>query len=273
MIKKLKKFFTNVVSSSATPTKASVTTSPVSSSVGITVKPAWNPPVTIAVINQTTVLTDEQITPVVEAIQIQVTRDFAPVWAVDAKLLQIPRDGTVPAGVWPMYLLDTSDTAGALGYHSDSLGVPFGRVFAKTDMEHGANWSITLSHEVLELLADPFIVSTVLGRDSLGHPRVYALEVCDPPEADQFGYMIGNVKVSDFVYPAWFGAPKSVNGKYDHIGKIKAPFQLLPGGYISYLQIAASGGWKQVTAQESLHPHREKIGHTSRRLRRQESVK
>jgi hypothetical protein len=251
------------------PTKPLVAPQPIPIVVN---KPApttsWNPPVTVAVVNGTTVLTDAQITPVVAAIQTQVTRDFAPVWAVDAKVIQVSKGQPVPAGTWPVYLLDTSDAPGALGYHDDSTGVPYSRVFVKTDMENGAAWSITLSHEVLEMLADPFICSVVLDPKT---NRVYALEVCDAPEADQFGYQINNVAVSNFVYPAWFGA---AGNKFDHKGLINAPFKLLTGGYISYVPVVPQGNWKQITAEiNNIHPHREKITPGSRRHRRTKTIK
>lgn len=100
--------------------------------------------------------------------------------------------------------------------------------------------------------------------------RLYALELCDPPQADKFGYAINGVTVSNFVHPAWFGAPKPIGGKYDQMNKITAPFQLLSGDYISYLSITPSAsGWKQITAETAgIHPHREAITEGSRRIRR-----
>ena len=236
------------------------------SSAAIVVTPVntiWSPPITVAIVNQCSVLTDSQITPAVSAIQTQVTRDFAPIWAVDAKIIQVNKGEKIPENVWPVYLLDTSDTPGALGYHDDSTGIPYSRVFVKTDMDNGANWTITLSHEVLEMLADPFICSVVLDPKTR---KIYALEVCDAPEADQFGYQINGITVSNFVYPAWFGA---AGKKYDHKGLITEPFQLLSGGYISCLQVLPQGQWKQITAQENnIHPHREIISVGSRRSKR-----
>ena len=68
------------------------------------------------------------------ALQIQVSRDFAPIWGSDADLTFIPRAVQPPGGVWWLVILDNSDQAGALGYHDltpDSL--PLGKVFASTD--------------------------------------------------------------------------------------------------------------------------------------------
>lgn len=43
-------------------------------------------PIPISVINASTVLSDSDIRPVVDALQQQVSRDFLPAWGVDAKL-------------------------------------------------------------------------------------------------------------------------------------------------------------------------------------------
>ena len=71
----------------------------------------------IAVINASTVLTDAQVQPAVSALQIQVHRDFAPVWGVDADLTFVPSGSQPAPGMWWLSILDTSDQAGALGYH------------------------------------------------------------------------------------------------------------------------------------------------------------
>src|SRR5947209_4085574 len=82
-----------------------------------TVPQTYNPPIQIAVVNSCTVLSDSQITPVVQALQIQVSRDFAPVYGLDAKLVQVSKGAKVPAGMWQLVMLDNADQAGALGYH------------------------------------------------------------------------------------------------------------------------------------------------------------
>ena len=71
----------------------------------------------ISVINESTVLTDAEITPVVMALQQQVSNDFRPIWGLDAELKTIPQGTPVPPGTWWLVILDDSDQAGALGYH------------------------------------------------------------------------------------------------------------------------------------------------------------
>lgn len=187
----------------------------------------------LVIINQSTVVAAAEFQQVMRALQVQITRDFAPVWGPRPTLL------THGNHTWKVYLLDDSDQANALGYHeTDAAGFPVGKVFAKTDIDNGLSWSVTLSHEILELLVDPFANLTVLVED---HAKAYAAEVCDACEADGDGYLIDSVRVSDFVYPAWFGSP---GARMDFQGKIQQPFQLLPGGYIGYYDLKTRH-WKQ----------------------------
>jgi hypothetical protein len=119
----------------------------------------------IVITNASTVLSDEEVQSVVPALQTQVHRDFGPIWGIDADLSFVPKGTQPPAGSWWLVVLDDSDQAGALGYHDvTNDGLPIGKIFAKTDMKYGANWTITLSHELLEMLGDPEINLTVFDR-------------------------------------------------------------------------------------------------------------
>lgn len=61
-------------------------------------------------------------------------------------------------GWWWLVLLDTSDEAGYLGYHEATIdGMPLGKVFVKTAEAANRAWSVTASHELLEMLADPWL--------------------------------------------------------------------------------------------------------------------
>jgi hypothetical protein len=204
---------------------------------------------TIAIKNQSTVLTDTQVQTAVTALQIQVTRDWAPVWRTTATLVFLNKTQAVPAGAWPIYVLDTSDVSGALGYHDElASGVPYGRIFAKDAAKYGYSWTVTLSHELLEMLCDPNINLTVFRQTSSTAGSIYAYEVGDPVEADALGYKINNVLVSDFVYPAWFDQYQTVSGnQYDYGRHVTAPFQIAPGGYVSVFNVTRGSGWTQIT--------------------------
>ena len=215
---------------------------------------AQTPTIQISVINESTVLADADVTPVVAALQKQVTNDFRPIWGTDAELTIIPK-GTQPAsGSWWLVLLDDSDQANALGYHDlTSEGLPIGKVFATSDLKAGTSWTVTASHELLEMLGDPNINLTVFVQNSTTAGMLYAYEVCDACEDDGLGYSIDNILVSDFVYPAWFeGFRTEGSTQFDRGNKIQLPLHLLAGGYIGTFTVNSGSGWQQQTAEK--HP-------------------
>lgn len=220
--------------------------------------------VDVAVVNRGTVWTDAQAAAVTAALAIQVNRDFAAAWGLNCTLTYVGLKETAPASHWWLTLLDTSDQQGALGYHDMTpAGLPLGKAFLKTTVTDGGTPSIVASHELLEMLADPWISDTVMNGQG---NRLYAREVCDACEDDQFGYEIGDISVSDFVTPAWF-EPLRAAHSYDHRGHITAgPFALIAGGYIGYMDIQG-GGWQQLTADRAWRPqYRAHLG--TRRERR-----
>lgn len=226
--------------------------------------------INIAVVNACTVLTDNQISASVPDLQTQVRRDFAPVWGIDADLAFVPKGGTPPPDAWWLVILDNSDQAGALGYHDlTQEGLPLGKVFAGSDIQAGYVWTVTASHELLEMLGDPDINLTAFVQSDATTGILYAYEVCDACEADEFGYKIGNTLVSDFVCPAWFESfRKKGSTQFDYRNKIDQPFQLLKGGYIGAFDVNSGTGWHQITSEKSplRYDMRPRLG--SRRERR-----
>jgi len=221
----------------------------------------------IAIINECSVLTDDQIIPVVAALQIQVSRDFLPAWGIDAKLTFVPKGQNPPADAWWIAILDNSDQAGALGYHDlTDQGLPIGKVFAATTMQYDGKWTVAASHELLEMLGDPDINLTVFVEQGRGGV-LYAYENCDAVEDDSLGYDINGVTVSDFVFPSWFETFRTI-GPFDFCNKVDKPLQLLAGGYIGAYDIRRGSGWTQLTADgaPSSYDARPRVG--SRRERR-----
>lgn len=200
---------------------------------------------TIAIVNTpSSGVANTEVQAMVAAMRHQLVNDFGPAWRTGAHLRFVPSTSKAPAGAWVIALLDNSDQAGALGYHDLTPdGYPLGKVFAGTDRQYGETISVTLNHELLEMLADPYINQCVQADDG----AFYALEVCDAVEADAFGYEVGGVLLSNFVTPAWFGHG---GGRLDHLGQLSQPFQLAPGGYISVFDPANGQGWTQVSGGE-----------------------
>ncbi len=220
---------------------------------------------TIAIINATTVLKDSQITPVVQAMQVAITRDFAPLWGIDAALVQVPKGANPPAGAWWMVLIDNLDVQGALGYHDlTSEDLPIGKIGVQTCIDDNSPWSTCLGHEIYEALADPWINQSAQDNNGI----FYAFENSDAVEAQS--YQINGVPMTNFVTPAWFQPLAPLTSKFDFLGLVKRPFELLPGGYISALDPSNSTGWIMLTADRNkatLLDMRPRLG--SRRQRRQ----
>jgi len=246
---------------------------------------------TIAIINESTCVVDATIKPIVDAIQIQIDRDFVPAWGpkssagfhvsgnVGANVTFVGKGQPVPANAWPIGVCDNCAQADALGYHEEDNGIPTGWIGAEDDITYGSSLSVTIDHETLETIADPHIdqIYTIVNPD--GTQTQYCVEDSDAVEDDSLGYAINGVLMSDFQFPSWWSNPASpLPGPYDFQKKVTAPLQLLAGGYIGKQTIDANGkpqGWTQVTAQllvPTYHPGFYKPAHVilpgSRRHRR-----
>jgi hypothetical protein len=190
----------------------------------------------VALVCDTPVVDFSQISAVAAALQKQVTRDFGSIWAVDATVGAFDALESVPVDYWPVIVRDDINQPGAAGYHTDDTGQPFSLVQAD------ANWALTASHEVLEMLADPFGSRTIAGSPPPDAPDpvsgfervVYLVEVCDPCEDAQFAYTANGVTVSDFITPAYYNPTASAGIRYSFGGNIQGPHTVLDGGYVSF---------------------------------------
>src|SRR5262245_44407312 len=103
----------------------------------------------IALVSLTNDVSLAQLAPVSAAIQKQISRDFSPIWRIDATVDAFDKLEDVPVGYWHVLLQDGLPN-GAAGLHKrDDNKQPFALV-GLTD-----NWPIFMSHEVLEMLVDP----------------------------------------------------------------------------------------------------------------------
>lgn len=220
----------------------------------------------VAILNRSSAVDDEEAHAITTALQKQMS-DFREAWNIDAKLNFVPKNKTTGwENKWNLVLLDNSDQANALGYHDlTPEGLPLGKVFAATDKQYGAKVGVTASHELLEMLLDPYINLVV---EDTNRGVFVAYEACDAVEADELGYDINGVQVSDFVLPDFFNplAGSYKGAQYSHLSNVHAPFQLAAGGYESVY--IPGKGWTQNTARENgpLASDRPRVG--SRRERR-----
>ena len=202
----------------------------------------------ISVVNFTRTLKDEDVQAVLRAINTQIAQDFGPYWHISARLrleaagVRLNRQSPLQLrGDAILYLWDRhADVSGATGYHNaNHHGLPSGFVFTQIAKELKEPWSVSLSHEALELIADPEANTMVAGPHP-GHRHSFAFywyEVCDPVQEET--YRVLGVDVSNFVLPSYFSATPKPGGRNDflgrlHKGKRLAPFGVNPGGYVGY---------------------------------------
>lgn len=201
----------------------------------------------IAVINESTAISDGQVEEMLPAFDHQWNQDLAPIWGIEpASFSFIPKNQAPPAGSWWVVFLDNSDQAGALAYHDlTNEGLPISKVFVKTLLADNASVSVGATHEICEMAVDPWLNSAY--QDPRG--VFWAGEVCDPVESDQYGYEIDGILVTDFVTPNWY-AHQHANGALDFKNHNRSPFEVLSGGYAQ--RFDPHRGWVQVTGRRAM---------------------
>lgn len=211
----------------------------------------------IAVFNKATTPLGVDFDKLIVALQVYVDKYVAPVWSTPAKLV---KSKDFIRGAWAIAFLDDADEPDALAYHELTPdGLPISKVFVRTTISNGELVSVCASHELVEMLVDPGINLMTTGPD----PKIiYAYESADPVEA--LSFPINGIPMSDFVYPSYFEdfhKPGSV--KFDELGKVRRPFQILKDGY----QIIFKGGkWSQVfgsAAKKNTFALERRTGHRS----------
>jgi hypothetical protein len=178
---------------------------------------------------------------VAAALQKQVMRDLAPLWDLQATVDSFARLEDMPLGYWPIVILDDIGEPGAAGIHKDDAGQPL----ALVQFDHG--WSLTASHEAIEMLVDPWGNRLAEGQSPKeGQQRVeFLVEPCDPGEDARFSYVIDGVMVSDFYTPGYFSTMEKPGERYSYTGAIKHPRQVLANGYLSWREPTGGQWWQE----------------------------
>lgn len=207
----------------------------------------------IAVLNRSGLVSEAQAVAMTHAVSKQIRHDAAPAWEARAPhvhyftdIVNVPNDAAI------VTIRDSAEVPGALGDHDqDDAGRPRGEVLVRPILDNGGsvlgNADVTvssvLSHEVLELWADPYIVTWDQGWDG----TLWARELCDAVESDSYYLETRSsevVLVSNFLLREWFTSdPPRGTTHFDWLGKLNAPFSMTPGGYV----IKMTGG---VVSQE-----------------------
>jgi hypothetical protein len=196
--------------------------------------------------NISTVMTDAQVQAVMAAVAAQVNQDFNRYW--DCGVISfafVPKTQAMDPKAWQFVVADDSPQAGAAGYHeTGSGGGPIGYAFALTTQQAGMHPSVTISHEILEMLGDPYIDESSQWAD-IPNALFLAYETCDPVEDDQFGQIKDGILLSDFVFPSYFIQGSA--GPWDLMRKLTGPWNpatMLSGAYQSTWD--PTNGWQQI---------------------------
>ena len=136
--------------------------------------------------------------------------------------------------------MDTSDSAGALAYHTETNNVPFSKVFVKTILQYGGailmgatarvpTVAQAFAHEIFEMIMN----QNVNVWWQLSNGNMVPAEVSDPVQGNVVPVRVGSVTVglSDYVLPAW-SDPQATRGPYNFLNTLTRPFQLARGGYV-----------------------------------------
>lgn len=205
-------------------------------------------PVHVALVDDTGEYGLTKLQALAGALNEQIQADFAPVWKVAATVGAYAK---APAGTWAVHIKRSLNQPGALGYHTDKNRQPIAYVELTDTVE------VTVSHETLEMLADPYGsrphkaqlpqgLAAKFGQFGLGSPTdqvSYLLEVCDPCE--ETSYPVGGIELSDFLLPPFYRSAPGPHVQYSHAGGCTLPRQVANGGYVSFSN-PETGEWFQV---------------------------
>lgn len=200
----------------------------------------------ISVINMSKI-DDAELHQAVRAVNRQIREDFEPYWSFGATLrLEGHSTGKPDKILLPdmrgdavLYVWDQIDVEGALGYHdANARGIPYGLVFTQLSAELNEAWTVTLSHEAMELIADPLVNLLVAGPHPQEDRTVFHwFEMSDAVQNET--YKIDGIDVSNFVLPLYFTPSAEAGSRNDFLGASRGgsplpSFGVNPGGYIGF---------------------------------------
>jgi hypothetical protein len=193
---------------------------------------------------------DPEVLAAIRAVNRQIAEDFAPYWALSAVLrLTDPETKPLQADAIIRIYPHGHD------FHWSPSGLPEGYVF--TDLSEAAKesvpwltWTNSLSHEALELIADPEVNTLVQGphpvrtKERVFHYR----EICDPVQSET--YLVDGVTVSNFVLPHYYNGMGESGGRNDFLGTGLQAFRWNENGIIGFWDPGEGRHGKYVTWPE-----------------------
>ena len=194
------------------------------------------------IFNQSTIVNSVNLQNMVKAINLFLGTVCSD-WGFAPTQLIIGSGGSHPNN--SIYLMDYTDSPGALGYHDEITGKAYAKIFAKTIVGYGGailykdaftfTVASVLCHELLEMMGNNQVSRWCLDNDGV----LWANELCDAVESNIITYTLpGNIKVAltDYVLPSWF-SPDTVARPFNKLNTLSGPFTVDSGGYSIILVI------------------------------------
>lgn len=217
----------------------------------------------IAVINQSTLVTNDQVNIMCQAIQIQFNLHCAPAWNQLPPTVKFYTNlNQIPGYAWITYIIDNdAQVANALGFHQESSDKITAFIMCEPILSNGGvafvydpnnssqyTVSATLSHELMEMYLDRFGGTFCTGPTNASGSNLFCQELADPVEDNSYAINVDGyqVSVSNFIFPSWTN-PQATNANmpFDYLKKLTAPFTMTAGGYIITATLNSEG---EVTA-------------------------
>lgn len=144
---------------------------------------------------------------------------------------------------------------------TDNPGRPYAQVrFIESRAEDHHWWTVTLSHECVEMAVNPYMDRTLrapppAGFAQSGHadgdePVAYLKEICDPCQSGWHAYphdVAGSadpIWLSDFVLPEYFERPAQ-GSRFSFNGSVTQPLEILKHGCLSWGVPRTKKLWQQ----------------------------
>jgi len=194
----------------------------------------------VGLVDKTDALDPALVRAAAASLNIQVMRDLPQWWPISATVEYLPDPKKIPVGVWPVFLV-AKLPPGEGGVHLDKKNQPYALVIGTPQSD---DWTIDASHETVEMLVDPSgnrlqasRAIEIVGSEVQDAPGEfeYLVEACDPCEANEYAYSIQGIALSDFITPHFYDPVATAGTRYSFGGHITRPRQILPGGYISFV--------------------------------------
>lgn len=208
---------------------------------------------------------DVEVLGAIRAVNRQIAEDFEPYWDLGGTLRLADR-GTRRLTADAIIHLHVHGH----DFHWSPSGIPEAHVFTSLstlarESIPWLTWTNALSHEALELIADPQLNTLVQGPHPTrkGRTVFHYREVCDPVQSET--YEIDGVTLCNFVLPHYYNSMGESGGRNDFLNTGLKAFRWNENGYIGFFDPGKGYViWPEYDASHVVTKHRKLKGSTGR---------